>query len=621
MKGIMKKTIIMLLMLSMVLCVNIGIASADTSNLSSNWEVIKYELYNSAGKQLTGANFVEKGTLISAWIYLQYTGGEPKPASASDMTITRAVDNFDGGTAPANNDQNRFIYDASTRILSVCITDLKYDGVGTNLSFRIQTNSDFQTIDINCKELKKWTEPTTPTIPDVKPEPVIPEPYGLFTRGQISDVIRANEEFDLTINIKNRGKTTMLNPVATVELSDCLMNMTGQDSFGMLNILSGSTGTITLKVKAMSAITSQAQFANVSLRFDYNNGTNITAGNTSGKVTIPCKLSTEAQSDKADSPVPNMIVTKFNYGSNSVAAGSDFTFGFTFKNTSRKIDTENIVVTVESAGFTPNGSSNTLYFPGLDAGETKTVTLPMKANSVFEGATQDIAVNFSYEYVDKKVRHPMTSSIKISVPVYQKDRFEISSPLAPAVCYEGEEISLTMDYVNKGKSAANNVEATIEGDVTSPNPTQILGNIEPGKNGQFAFALTPLMVGECNFTITVTYEDANENIMQRTFPVTLNVEAMQWEDPGEMEDPGMEDMPQEKSNLWKYLVAVAILALIVLLVVLRKRKKAKAIKNEESQWKAWEEEFAKEEAGSEKIDTSNDKAVDEKVENREKKDK
>lgn len=610
MKGIMKKTILMLLMLSMVLCVNIGVASAA----EPNWEVIGYKLFDSVGTQLTEVNYIKKGTLITAWIDLQYTGDAPNPASASNMTITRAVDNFDGGTAPSNTDPSRFQYNESTGILSICITDLKYDGVGTNLSFRIQTNSAFQTININCKELKKWTEPTTPSTPDAKPEPVIPEPYGLFTRGQISDVIRANEEFDLTINIKNRGKTTMLNPVATIELSDCLMNMSGQDSFGMTNILSGSTGSITIKVKAMSAITSQAQFANVSLRFDYNNGTNITAGNTSGKVTIPCKLSTESQSEKADSPIPNMIVTKFSYGSESVAAGSDFTFSFTFKNTSKKLDTDNIVVTVESTGFTPNGSTNTFYFSKLYSEDTKTVTLPMKANSVLNGAVEDIAINFSYEYVDKKVRHTMTSSLKVSVPVYQKDRFEISTPVAPALCYEGEEISMTMNYVNKGKSAANNVEATIEGDITSPNPTQILGNIEPGKNGQFAFALTPLMVGECNFTVTVTYEDANENIKERVFPVTLNVEAMQWEDPGVMEDPGMEEMPQEKGNLWKYIVALAALALITLLIVLRKRKKAKAIKQESNQWKAWEEEFAKEEAGSENIDTPTDKAVDEKTE-------
>ena len=159
-----------------------------------------------------------------------------------------------------------------------------------------------------------------------------------------------------------------------------------------------------------------------------------------------------------------------------------------------------------------------------------------------------------------------------------------------------------------------NVEAKVEGDVTAAVANQIIGNIESGRNGQFAFAITPNSVGECKFTITVSYEDANENQKERVFPVTLNVEAAAWEDPGQWEDPGMEPEPEKNNNLWKYIAIAAAIALVVLLVVLKKRKKAKAAKQEANQWQAWEEEFAKEEASAEANSASDEDSKKEKAE-------
>ena len=54
------------------------------------------------------------------------------------------------------------------------------------------------------------------------------------------------------------------------------------------------------------------------------------------------------------------------------------------------------------------------------------------------------------------------------MPLYQPDRFELSEPKTAYTGYVGEETSLTIDYVNKGKSAINNVEATISGDIDTP---------------------------------------------------------------------------------------------------------------------------------------------------------
>ena len=127
-----------------------------------------------------------------------------------------------------------------------------------------------------------------------------------------------------------------------------------------------------------------------------------------------------------------------------MAAGSAFDLSFDFVNTSSKLAAENVVVTVEGGeGFTINGSTNTFYFEKVKAGGKKTVTVPMKVMQTVTNGAQPVSVSFKYEYVDNKKRNASSADLKITVPVYQKDRFEISRPVVPVMVYAGEENSIT----------------------------------------------------------------------------------------------------------------------------------------------------------------------------------
>lgn len=134
-------------------------------------------------------------------------------------------------------------------------------------------------------------------------------------------------------------------------------------------------------------------------------------------------------------------------------------------------------------------------------------------------------INFKYEYLDHKKRTSASSDVKISVPLYQPDRFEISKPVVPDYVEEGQEVAVTMNYINKSKTIMSNVEAVVDGDVTTQTQVQTIGNVDAGKNGTIAFALTPNSTGEVDFTITVNYEDANGEAKTRVFPVTMDVQA------------------------------------------------------------------------------------------------
>lgn len=167
-------------------------------------------------------------------------------------------------------------------------------------------------------------------------------------------------------------------------------------------------------------------------------------------------------------PVPNIIITNFTYGDGSVAVGSTFNLGFTFQNMG-KVAVSNMVVTVDGGeNFAISGGTNTFYYDALNAGAALTQTVPMQTLASAKNGAQGIDISFKYEYVDGAARSSNTSDIKISVPVSQPDRFELNDPVVPNIVNAGEETTITMDYVNKGKGDVSNVEASVKATVSPP---------------------------------------------------------------------------------------------------------------------------------------------------------
>ena len=221
----------------------------------------------------------------------------------------------------------------------------------------------------------------------------------------------------------------------------------------------------------------------------------------------------------------NIIITNFSYGDNSVSVGSDFNLSFTFQNMG-KVAIDNLVVTVDGGeSFAIAGGTNTFYFDTLYAGWAMTQSLPMQALSSAKSGAQGVTVSFKYEYVDGGVRSASSSDIKISVPVSQPDRFQLTDPVLPEHVNTGEENTITMDYVNKGKGDISNVEATIEGEgIESSVKTQYVGNVASGANGSIGFAFTPTTAGDISAKLRVTYEDSDGKTQTKEFPITISAQ-------------------------------------------------------------------------------------------------
>ncbi len=525
------------------------------------------------------------GDTVDITVYLSRTDG-----SNDSIRVVRGLDSFQDGTASA-------VASGQNGEYTVTFTGLTYTGdSGKQLAFTIYYEGngggyqDGNTVPV--RECVPYTEPK----PEPEPTPeTIPEPRAVFNSDGTSTSIAAGETKTITVYIQNAGTTAMRDPILTLKSSGSLLIMGSQD-YMLDDIRAGRDTAVTVTVKAPDKIESQMQTIDASLSFYYDNGTQLTGGSASGSVNVLSTVTKDTKDEETiASPTPIVILSKYNYGGSSVAAGSSTNLSFSFTNTSKTIKIENVMVTVTGGqDLMLNGSTNTFYFESVAASGSKTVTVPMKAAQLISASAQDVKIDVTYEYVDQNARKSGNATLSLSVPLYQPDRFELSEPKTSYTGYVGEETSLTIDYVNKGKSAINNVEATISGDIDSPAPYQRVGTIDGGKNGTIAFAVTPQLEGENQVKIVITYEDSNGNTKERVFEATVEAMAYEPADPG-MDDPGMIDPEPASTFPWKYVIIAVVAALIVLLIVLRIRKKKAKQKAEQALWDKWDEEELAEE--------------------------
>ena len=525
------------------------------------------------------------GDTVDITVYLSRTDG-----GNDSIRVVRGLDSFQDGTASA-------VASGQNGEYTVTFTGLTYTGdSGKQLAFTIYYEGngggyqDGNTVPV--RECVPYTEPK----PEPEPTPeTIPEPRAVFNSDGTSTSIAAGETKTITVYIQNAGTTAMRDPILTLKSSGSLLIMGSQD-YMLDDIRAGRDTAVTVTVKAPDKIESQMQTIDASLSFYYDNGTQLTGGSASGSVNVLSTVTKDTKDEETiASPTPIVILSKYNYGGSSVAAGSSTNLSFSFTNTSKTIKIENVMVTVTGGqDLMLNGSTNTFYFESVAASGSKTVTVPMKAAQLISASAQDVKIDVTYEYVDQNARKSGNATLSLSVPLYQPDRFELSEPKTSYTGYVGEETSLTIDYVNKGKSAISNVEATISGDIDSPTPYQRVGTIDGGKNGTIAFAVTPQLEGENQVKIVITYEDSNGNTKERVFEATVEAMAYEPSDPG-MDDPGMIDPEPQSTFPWKYVIIAAVAALIVLLIVLRIRKKKAKQKAEQALWDKWDEEELAEE--------------------------
>lgn len=526
---------------------------------------------------------IRKGNTVTATITVKHEGGTPTTAADLKNALLRRPDSFQGGT---------FDVDGKEPLYTIKISGLKYRGEGNKLIFRINSQEE----ELSISECKEYVEPT--------PEPIVPStpvaknpPRIVFEHSDIPSPISSGEVSTFKLKITNYGNGTDIHDaVLTIEPeSEGVLIFKGGGPHYIKELKSDKSEEFVVSLKGASKIEGESQSLKASLTFDYYNNVSNETTTVESAIRLPSAITPEEEKPEEKkeiaNPVPLIILTNFSYGGEAVAAGETVNLSFSFRNTSSIIPVENVMLSVTGGeNLTINGASNTFYFDAIAKGDKRSVSIPFRVVPIITGKSQDVKLNFSYEYVDNEERKNNSTEMTISVPLYQPDKFVVSDPVTTYEGMVGEDTSLTLDYVNMGKSPVSNVEARIEGDIDSDSNLVRVGNVESGKNGTITFAIRPMNEGENNVKVTVQYEDANGEINEQVFETVVTAMGYEPVDPGEFEDP-IEPIEEEKKFPVTTVAIIAAALVIIAAVVINKRKKKAKLLAEQALLEDWDEDF------------------------------
>lgn len=326
----------------------------------------------------------------------------------------------------------------------------------------------------------------------------------------------------------------------------------------------------------------------------------ITQGNYNAIVTckidnatiIPTKPDDEKPDTETTAAQPYVIISSYSYGKGDLVAGETRNITMTFRNTSKTMAVENMMVTMTLPdAMMLTSSSNSFYIESLAAEGTinKTVNVTVKPTAAAQ--SHSMTVDFTYDYLDNGVRRNAKTTETISMPVLQVDRFTVTGIDLPQQIFIGEENNLSVNFVNKSRTDIYNLSAKLNCEGLSNNgEEQYLGNLASGTTSSADFYITGNEKCELVGEVIITYEDTNMN--QRTVSVPFTTQVTSYEDvwgpsnpsvdPGT--DPGTDPGMEEPAGFpWFWVIGgVAVVAAGVFVYLkLRKNKKESVDEDED----------------------------------------
>lgn len=278
---------------------------------------------------------------------------------------------------------------------------------------------------------------------------------------RLPEAVKADTDYEYTIYVKNYGDITVRDVFVDLTSTDALYFLDGTETGFIEMIRPGATAELKVKFRTLSDITSAKQGITAAMKYSYGRNTSIkqTEG-TSSLVLIAA--ANKGADGKDSSAAPNIIIGKYDIGADQIAAGEVFNLDLDFYNTSASTSIENVIMTIGASGdISIYGGSSSFYYPNLAAAAAGSESIQLRALPTAATGTSSVSVSFKYDYVVGDARTTMTSEQNIYIPLYQPDKLTLSVSKPTYDVYVGNEVYITLSYMNKGRADASNVKAEI----------------------------------------------------------------------------------------------------------------------------------------------------------------
>lgn len=381
--------------------------------------------------------------------------------------------------------------------------------------------------------------------------------------------IKAGDTFNLSFDLNNIGGSE----AKEVELhlkgfsQNTLMPIDSKDYNYIGTLNANDTKTQTFAIMASSGISSENNVITVEVTYkdNLNNEQSIS------KNIYILGVDTEGNvSEDGNSAKPKMIISSYGLNPTEVVAGDIFTFNFTFKNTSREKKIRNLKITVssEEGAFIITRGSNTFYVEEMARGAMLTRGIELKAKQDLTSNSYKVNVAFGYEDFNG---NEYNSTETINIPVTEYSKLVINS-VYPGEGYVNSVTNLSFDYVNMGKATVSNLTASVEGDYTSVQEINYIGNLNAGSSDYYDIEVTPTKEGINRGTLILSFEDSSGGIIEVRKEFEGNAFAENFFEPdvpiGPSDFPVAEPIePELEISTWKIVLSGLGTFLIVFIIV------------------------------------------------------
>ncbi len=319
--------------------------------------------------------------------------------------------------------------------------------------------------------------------------------------------IKAGDVFTLSFNINNIGGSCAEDMEVSVDgfSQSTFMPIDSKDFALVGDLEKGKSITQTFDIITSKDISSKNNVLQIHIKYKDASDTE----NTISKNVYITDVDTDGNVDEDDEKTarPKMIISSYGIAPNNVVAGDVFSFGFTFKNTSKEKKIRNIKITLssEEGAFIITKGSNTFYIEEMEKEASLTREIELKAKQDLASNSYKVNIDFDYEdFNGSEYRATET----INIPVTEYSKLVINSVYA-GEGYVNGNTNLSFDYVNMGKATISNLTASVEGDYTSAQSINYIGNLTAGTSDYYDIEVIPTKEGTNYGTLVLAFEDSS----------------------------------------------------------------------------------------------------------------
>lgn len=279
---------------------------------------------------------------------------------------------------------------------------------------------------------------------------------------------------------------------------------------------------------------------------------------------------------------PQLIVSDFNYGGESINASQTFDLSFSLKNTSKTTAVKNVIVKLSGAeSFTVAEGTDTIPVDTIKAGSSVKLSKKFASIGSVTSGVYPVIASVSYEYYENGEKQAGTAELSMSIPVVQPDKVEIGTlDLSDSTVTENQETDCGFTIINSGRTNATNLSVKLVDEKGKELAKAYVGNILAGEQfvSNYTLPVTFKEAGTYNLEFVVEYD--NESMEKKTVSQKFTVTAEKKVDPYE-EAMNAQNVPAEDTDdyqptaFYGIIAAVVVVAVVIVAVVIKKKKSKK----------------------------------------------